>query len=119
HPTETEPTTPTTTPTPDADPALAAEQAYLAADRDDLAAMREATLSLDARGGDAVSEAYLASSLHKRVQALTDDPETPLFFGRLDLAEAAEHGDERFYIGRRHVHDDQGDPVVIDWRADV
>ena len=26
---------------------------------------------------------------------------------------------ERFYIGRRHVHDDDGDPVVIDWRADV
>ena len=43
--------------------------------------------------------------------ALTDDPETPLFFGRLDL------DDERYYVGRRHVHDDAGDPVVIDWRA--
>ena len=120
HPTETEPTTTPTTTTPaTTDPALAAEQAYLAAARADLAEMRDATLALDARGGDAVSEAYLASSLHKRVQALTDDPETPLFFGRLDLAGTAEHGDERFYIGRRHVHDDQGDPVVIDWRADV
>ncbi|MEO7980927.1 MAG: AAA family ATPase [Sporichthyaceae bacterium] len=84
-----------------------------------MAAMRDATLALDVRGGDAVSEAYLASSLHTRVQALTDDPETPLFFGRLDLAETSEHGDERFYIGRRHVHDDAGDPVVVDWRADV
>ncbi len=118
HPTETEPTTPTI-PTSTTDPELAAEQAYLAAARADLAAMRDATLALDARGGDAVSEAYLASSLHRRVQALTDDPETPLFFGRLDQAETSEHGDERFYIGRRHVHDDQGDPVVIDWRADV
>ena len=82
--------------------------------------MREATLALDARGGDAVSEAYLAASLHKRVQALTDDPDTPLFFGRLDLRpDAAPDTGERFYIGRRHVHDDDGDPVVIDWRADV
>ena len=48
--------------------------------------------------------------------ALTDDPETPLFFGRLDLSTAPP---ERFYIGRRHVHDDAGDPVVIDWRADI
>ena len=48
--------------------------------------------------------------------ALTDDPETPLFFGRLDLSTAPP---ERFYIGRRHVHDDDGDPVVIDWRADI
>ena len=95
------------------DPTLAAERAYLAAARADLLAMRDATLALDARGGDAVSEAYLAASLHRRVLALTDDPETPLFFGRLDLE------DERYYVGRRHVHDDAGDPVVIDWRADV
>src|SRR6476646_9823022 len=77
--------------------------------------MRAATLALDAHGGDAVSEAYLAASLHKRVLALTDDPSTPLFFGRLDLATAG----ERFYVGRRHVHDEGGDPVVIDWRAGV
>jgi len=95
------------------DPTLAAERDYLAAARADLLAMRAATLALDARGGDAVSEAYLAASLHRRVLALTDDPETPLFFGRLDLDA------ERYYVGRRHVHDDAGDPVVIDWRADV
>ena len=63
HPTETEPTPTLITP-PTTDPALAAEQAYLAAARADLTAMRDATLALDARGGDAVSEAYLASSLH-------------------------------------------------------
>ena len=97
---------------------LAAERAYLAAARADLAAMREATLALDASGGDAVSEAFLAANLHRRVQALTDDPDTPLFFGRLDLRPGSSDG-ERFYIGRRHVHDDDGDPVVVDWRADV
>jgi DNA helicase IV len=108
-----------------ADAVLSAERAYLATARADLAAMREATLALDARGGDAVSEAFLAASLHKRVQALTDDAETPLFFGRLDLRPdtaargTARDSGERFYIGRRHVHDDDGDPVVVDWRADV
>ena len=111
--TETEP--PTSPTTPDTDPTLTAEQAYLAAARADLQAMRDATLALDARGGDAVSEAYLAASLYRRVQALTDDPDTPLFFGRLDLEASA----ERFYVGRRHVHDESGDPVVVDWRADV
>jgi DNA helicase IV len=104
------------------DPTLAAERDYLAAARADLDAMRAATLALDAHGGDAVSEAYLAASLHKRVLALTDDPDTPLFFGRLDLAAdaaGADHVEDRYYVGRRHVHDDDGDPVVIDWRADV
>ncbi|HEX6935700.1 MAG TPA: AAA family ATPase [Actinomycetes bacterium] len=80
--------------------------------------MREQTLALDAHGGDAVSEQYLAATLYRRVLALTDDPDTPLFFGRLDL-EPADGRNERFYVGRRHVHDDEGDPVVIDWRADV
>jgi len=101
---------------PGIDPVLAGEQAYLAAARAELARMREQTLALDAHGGNAVSEEYLKASLHRRVAALTDDPDTPLFFGRLDLSTAPP---ERFYIGRRHVHDDDGDPVVIDWRADI
>jgi DNA helicase IV len=104
---------------PDGSAVLDAERAYLREARADLAAMREATLALDVHGGDAVSEAYLAASLHKRVRALTDDPDTPLFFGRLDLRPGATEDGERFYIGRRHVHDDDGDPVVIDWRAAV
>ena len=60
------------------DSTLAAERAYLAAARADLLAMRDATLALDARCGDAVSEAYLAASLYRRVLALTDDPEWAL-----------------------------------------
>ena len=35
-------------------------------------------------------------------------------FGRLDYANA-----ERFYIGRRHVTDEVGDPLVVDWRAPI
>lgn len=48
----------------------------------------------------------------RRVDALAD-PATALCFGRIDRA------DERFYIGRRHVEDPAGDPVVTDWRAPV
>jgi hypothetical protein len=103
---------------PDIPQALAAERAHLAAARAELARMRERTLALDAHGGNAVSEEYLKGALHRRVIALTDDPETPLFFGRLDMSPDGDPP-ERFYIGRRHVHDDDGDPVVVDWRADI
>ena len=37
-----------------------------------------------------------------------------LAFGRLDEADG-----DRFYVGRRHVEDGRGDPVVVDWRADI
>lgn len=97
---------------------LQRERDYLAKARTELARMRERTLSLDAQSGDAVSAAYLAKTLHERALALTDDASTTLFFGRVDrLAEP--QGLERWYIGRRHVADTHGDPVVIDWRADM
>jgi DNA helicase IV len=96
------------------DPTLTAERAYLAQARDDLRRMREHTLSLKALGGDRVSEAYLAAALYRRAQSLVDDPSVPLFFGRIDV-----ETDESFHIGRRHVMDAVGDPVVVDWRADI
>ena len=97
---------------------LSREQAYLAAARHELARMREHTLGMKAAGGDRVSAEFLAHSLQRRAEQLVDDPTTALFFGRLDLAHP-EHGQERWYIGRRHVNDERGDPVVIDWRADL
>jgi DNA helicase IV len=87
--------------------------------------MREDVLSLRALGGDPVSEEYLKADLYRRAEALHDLPDTPLFFGRLDYADPdpdagpADVGGERFHIGRRHVHDREGRPVVIDWRAPV
>ena len=47
--------------------------------------------------------------------SLAADPDVPAFFGRIDTAGPARA--ETFHIGRRHVRDDAGDPVVIDWRA--
>ncbi len=106
-------------PTPD--PELAREQDYLARARTELARMRDKTLSTERAAGDAVSDAFLANTLARRAASLVDDPTSTLFFGRLDLegAPAQEHGHERWYVGRRHVNDELGDPVVIDWRADL
>lgn len=112
---------PSGNPDPDIAEALAAERRYLSTARAELARMREKTLTLDAgrAGGGALSIEYLQQALHRRAVALTDDPQTPLFFGRLDLDEAANRSESRYYVGRRHVHDDAGDPLVVDWRADV
>lgn len=93
---------------------LTHEQHHLATAGAELAQMRERTLALDIQGGDAVSSERLAETLWRRARSLEDDPTTALFFGRVDL-----DTDERWYIGRRHVTDDAGDPLVIDWRAPV
>jgi DNA helicase IV len=94
---------------------LAAERQHLRRSREFLELMRTNVLSLRAMGGDPVSEEYLKADLHRRAESLRDLPDTPLFFGRLDYTERA----SQFHIGRRHVHDPQGTPVVIDWRAPV
>jgi DNA helicase IV len=96
------------------DDVLSSEQTYLANARADLDRMRRRTLSLEVQGGDKVSAEYLSAALYHRAQALIDDPSTTLFFGRTDHTDGG-----RWYIGRRHVADPDGDPVVIDWRADV
>ncbi|MEV0007575.1 UvrD-helicase domain-containing protein [Streptomyces sp. NPDC051840] len=106
---------------------LVKEQAHLAASRAALRAMREDVQALDIRDVTAnwVNAEVLQAQIDDRIKALADLSHTPLFFGRLDYlhvvgAEEAEGAEgERFYIGRRHVHDAQGDPMVIDWRAPV
>ena len=82
--------------------------------------MRRKTEALRDRavGGDKVSSEVLALTLHERAKSLVDDPASTLFFGRLDLDRDVE-GAHRWYIGRRHVSDERGDPVVIDWRAEL
>jgi DNA helicase IV len=131
--------------TPDAaDQVLAAEREHLRSSRRYLEVMRTDVLSLRALGGDPVSEEYLKADLYRRAEALRDLPDTPLFFGRLDYrpgalaasrtdAAAGSHAhqsqadqsqadvpdSEHFHVGRRHVHDTNGTPVVIDWRAPV
>ncbi|MFD9790260.1 HelD family protein [Streptomyces sp. NPDC059070] len=106
---------------------LGRERAHLTESRAALRAMREDVENLDIKDVTAnwVNAAVLQRQIDDRIKALADLAHTPLFFGRLDylhapgaeLAEGA--GGEQFYIGRRHVHDAGGDPMVIDWRAPV
>ncbi|PWI46132.1 AAA family ATPase [Streptomyces sp. ICBB 8177] len=110
----------------DDDP-LARERAHLAASRSALRAMRAEAEALDIRDVTAnwVNAEVLQRQIDDRIAALADLAHTPLFFGRLDYlhapgADQAEGAEgERFYIGRRHVHDAEGEPMVIDWRAPV
>ncbi|GAT85081.1 ATPase AAA [Streptomyces sp. F-3] len=124
------PRSPSSTPAGPAHPAddpLARERAHLSASRAALRAMREDVEALDIRDVAAnwVNAQVLARQIDERIKALADMKDTPLFFGRLDYlhapgADQAEGASgERFYIGRRHVHDANGDPMVIDWRAPV
>ncbi|MGW1284518.1 HelD family protein [Streptomyces sp. NPDC002586] len=109
-----------------ADP-LSRERSHLASSRAALRAMREDVESLDIRDVTAnwVNAEVLSRQIDERIKALADLSDTPLFFGRLNYlhapgADQAEGADgEQFYIGRRHVHDADGDPMVIDWRAPV
>lgn len=105
----------------DVDAQVSAEREHLEASRAALRAMREETLSLKAQGGTAWSTEVLNLALQARAAALMDRPGVPLFFGRLDYAADAESEfrGEHFYVGRRHVHDAHGDPMVVDWRAPV
>ncbi|MET7277461.1 AAA family ATPase [Kribbella sp. NPDC005582] len=95
---------------------LQAEKNYLKDSRAALAKMREKTGALEIHSADPVSEEFLKAAIWRRMKELEDDPEVPLFFGRLDYVDPAP---ETFHIGRRHVNDDQGEPMVIDWRADI
>ncbi|MEV8045806.1 UvrD-helicase domain-containing protein [Streptomyces griseoluteus] len=123
---------------------LTRERTHLADSRAALRAMREDVEALDIKDVAAnwVNAQVLTRQIDERIKALADLSDTPLFFGRLDYlhapgAERAEGAEEserreapssqgrrwetggRFYIGRRHVHDADGDPMVIDWRAPV
>lgn len=112
--------------TPSDDP-LTRERTHLSSSRAALRAMREDVENLDISDVTAnwVNAAVLQHQIDERIKALADLSHTPLFFGRLDYlhapgADKAEGAEgERFYIGRRHVHDAEGDPMVIDWRAPV
>ncbi|MFE3094438.1 HelD family protein [Streptomyces sp. NPDC059248] len=82
--------------------------------------MREEVEALDIRDVAAnwVNKQALEARTELRIKELADLAHTPLFFGRLGY-EGGEHGGHDFYIGRRHVHDGTGEPMVLDWRAPV
>ncbi|MFG1718266.1 HelD family protein [Micromonospora chalcea] len=106
------------------DAELAAERAHLTASRAALTRMRERAEALFATGDKVAGDSYTAEQLGRhmarRVKELADDPTTPLFFGRLDFGETdPDHSGREYHVGRRHITDELGEPLVLDWRAPV
>ncbi|WP_222264770.1 HelD family protein [Modestobacter marinus] len=93
------------------DPVLTAERAHLAHAADCLTRMRASAVAVADAGVDSWASERLGAARAERLRSLASHPGVPAFFGRTDGES------ETFHIGRRHVRDAAGDPVVIDWRA--
>jgi DNA helicase IV len=104
---------------------LEAERGFLTEARAALARMYGEVVEREVPliGGEDNDERFTNESNQRakrlRTQALLDLPDVPLFFGRLDYEAGTIEELDRIYIGRRHVHDGSGSPLVIDWRAPV
>jgi len=118
------------------DTELRAEREYLADARAALRYMYEDVINTETQASAPAEDndmflerEAMQLGRERRALALIDLPDVPLFFGRLDFEPGAVHesdpaatsppGADRVYIGRRHVHDAAGRPMVIDWRAPV
>jgi DNA helicase IV len=96
------------------DPELRSEQDYLDHAHHSLSAMRARAEGLlrDLRSAGQPDLDYQAALAHR--VAVLGESTRPLLFGRID-----ETAGPSWHIGRRHVEDELGDPVVVDWRAPV
>ena len=97
-------------------PELATEQAYLQEAYAHLARMRDRTqaaVDVTDNAAQAVDSAIAQAHLSARLRSLDTDVDG-LAFGRLD-----DDDGDAWYVGRRHVEDERGDPVVVDWRAPI
>ncbi len=98
-------------------PDLASERARLRFAQDCLERMRHRTAAKvsdeDILGANKADADAVKWQLQRRLASLDDDAAV-LCFGRID-----EESGDRWYIGRRHVEDEGGVPVVVDWRAGV
>jgi DNA helicase IV len=103
---------------------LADLQHYLDGAYSALTAMRARTervlaqAQADAHLTDAYDSALIQHRLAERLTAVAES-KSPLTFGRIREAKYGATDPMTHYIGRRHVEDVNGDPVVIDWRAPV
>ncbi|GIF71291.1 HelD family protein [Asanoa siamensis] len=105
---------------------LADELAYLAEARRALAWMlahaRMRVSTGDQVAGDRYTAERLGRMLKSHAKELAEEPDSPLYFGRLrfgDGDDAGEHRNQSYYLGRRRVTDADGRALVIDWRAPV
>lgn len=105
---------------------FAVELAFLARARRALAWMLEHARMRVATGEQVAGDRYTAERLGRMLKSyakeLAEEPDSPLYFGRLrfgDGPDADEHRNQSYYIGRRRITDETGQPLVIDWRAPV
>jgi DNA helicase IV len=106
---------------PDVDLELAHEQAHLDRAHAELERMRaEATNLVELLNEGAASDFNIAAAQHRlrMYRYALDTGRGALCFGRID-SDPALGDEERWYVGRRHIEDESGDPVVVDWRAKV
>lgn len=123
------------------EPEIRAERDYMDTCRATLTRMREEVQTMLATGageGDAITDKYFNHVLRQFqvqvIKELSDPDGAPLFFGRLEYppGEVYDSGTDRdratrahthtsssdlVYVGRRGVRDDDGEPMVVDWRA--
>jgi DNA helicase IV len=110
---------------PELAPELSAERAFLSTARVALRRMYAEVVDRDVQviGGEDNDERFTNEANQRakqmRTHALVDLPDVPLFFGRLVYEHGTIQDLDQIYIGRRHVHDGSGVPLVIDWRAPV
>ncbi len=100
-----------------------AEQAYLHRARSALDAMVERAEKVLAFGERQVAdegtvEARIVRAHLADRRSSVDVGRAALCFGRIDEDPVITDGDQ-WYVGRRHIEDSRGDPVVVDWRAPV
>jgi DNA helicase IV len=95
-----------------AHPDLPAEQAYVDRAYGFLEEMRAAVERAPGTVDDEVLGAYLDAWAARRL-ATFEDAERGLCFGRLDVENSA----RPLYVGRRWVHDDEGEVAVASWQA--
>jgi DNA helicase IV len=104
---------------------LEAERAFLTTAHSALLRMYAEVVDRDVQviGGEDNDERFTNEANQRakemRTHALVDLPDVPLFFGRLVYEHGTIQDIDQIYIGRRHVHDGSGVPLVIDWRAPV
>src|SRR5262245_48326760 len=98
-------------------PDLPAEQAQLAFARACRDAMIERFERVDPdAAADEITKEYVEVTVAEALEDL-HTPGAGDFFGR--ITESAAGQASTYYIGRRHIEDDQHDPVIVDWRAPI
>ncbi|MCB0967771.1 MAG: AAA family ATPase [Ilumatobacter sp.] len=100
-------------------PELELERARLTRSRACRDSMIERLESVDpTSAADAITSEYIEMTVWEALDSLRS-PGAGDFFGRIDEPSPTTGEPEEWYIGRRHIEDERGEPVVVDWRAPI